>query len=335
MESMDETQVWHGGDLDEAQNLFPGAPLPWIDLSTGINPIAYPMPVLPSSSFERLPTPAAHRDLEAAAAEAYGAADGRNVVAAPGTQVLISLLPHLRPRSRVAVLGPTYAEHERAWRHAGHRVSEISSLDHAGDADVVVVVNPNNPDGRLLDRRTLLTLAENLHRRGGWLVVDEAFADFDADETLVPLLPESAIVLRSFGKTYGLAGLRLGFAITSASLAAPLRAALGPWAVSGPAIEAGRLALRDRGWLAAAKQSRAADAGRLDGLLARVAEDAPRGTILYRLMWSRRAPDLFAHLGRNGIWVRRFAHDPRLLRFGVPGSEQAWSRLEVALGSFA
>jgi len=107
------------------------------------------------------------------------------------------------------------------------------------------------------------------------------------------------------------------------------------WAVSGPAIEAGRLALRDREWLAAAKGARAADASRLDGLLAPLADAPPRGTILYRLMESRRAPDLFAHLGGSGIWVRRFAHDPRLLRFGLPGSEEAWSRLKAALGSFA
>ena len=332
---MGEARIWHGGDLDEAQKLFPSAPGPWIDLSTGINPIPYPMPVLPSSSFERLPPPAAHGDLEEAAAKAYGAADAAGVVAAPGTQVLISLLPHLRSRSRVAVLGPTYAEHAQAWRQAGHAVAEIASLGDTEQADVVVVVNPNNPDGRLLERGTLLNLAQTLGRRAGLLVVDEAFADFDADETLVRFLPENAIVLRSFGKTYGLAGLRLGFAIAPAGIAVPLQAALGPWAVSGPAIEAGRWALRDSDWIAAAKRARAADSRRLDALLATVADALPRGTILYRLMESRRGPDLFSHLGSNGIWVRRFAFDPGLLRFGLPGSDQAWSRLAEALGSIA
>ena len=137
------------------------------------------------------------------------------VVAAPGTQILISLLPILWPRSRVAVLGPTYAEHAHAWRGAGHEVAEISSLDEIGGADILVLVNPNNPDGRTLERAVLLEEAGRLRRRGGWLVVDEAFADFDAGETLVPVLPDNAIVLRSFGKTYGLAGIRLGFAIAS------------------------------------------------------------------------------------------------------------------------
>ena len=181
MNRMSEARIWHGGDLDEARRLFPQAPEPWIDLSTGINPIAYPVPALPASLFARLPSPADHRDLEAAAAEAYGAKDAAMVVAAPGTQVLISLLPHLRPRSRVAVLGPTYAEHAHSWRKAGHDVAEIASLDRLDGADVVVVVNPNNPDGRLLERETLLRLAEDLRSGGGWLVVDEAFADFDAE----------------------------------------------------------------------------------------------------------------------------------------------------------
>jgi cobalamin biosynthetic protein CobC len=328
---MSEARIWHGGDLDEARRLFPQAPEPWIDLSTGINPIAYPVPPMPASLFERLPLPADHRDLEAAAAEAYGAEGTAMVVAAPGTQVLISLLPHLRPHSRVAILGSTYAEHAHSWRKAGHDVVEIPSLDRLDPVDVLVVVNPNNPDGRLLKRETLLRLAENLRHQGGWLVVDEAFADFDAGESLVPVLPSNAVVLRSFGKTYGLAGLRIGFALAPEPIATTLRSALGPWAVSGPAIEAGRKALRDREWLQAARAARAADAGRLDSLLSSVADAPMCGTILYRLLESPRAPELFEVLGQHGIWVRRFQYSPHLLRFGLPGNEVEWQRLETVL----
>ena len=332
---MGEARIWHGGDLDEARQLFPQAPEPWIDLSTGINPIAYPMPALPAFSFERLPSPTDHRDLEEAAAEAYAAQSVANVVAAPGTQILISLLPTLWPRSRVAVLGPTYAEHARAWRGAGHEVTEISSRDEVGGADILVLVNPNNPDGRTLERAVLLEEAGRLRQRGGWLVVDEAFADFDAGETLVPVLPDNAMVLRSFGKTYGLAGIRLGFAIASGSMAMRLRTMLGPWAVSGPAIAIGRQALRDRAWRRLAGAARAADAARLDALLEPVADRPLRGTSLYRLLESRQAPDLFVHLGHRGIWVRRFQHDSGLLRFGLPGNETAWKRMADALGTFA
>jgi len=332
---MSEARIWHGGDLDEARRLFPGAPEPWIDLSTGINPIAYPVPALPASLFERLPLPADHCDLETAAAEAYGAADPAMVVAAPGTQVLINLLPLLRPRSRVAILGPTYAEHAQAWRAAGHEVSEVASPDEADRADVVVLVNPNNPDGRTVARDVLLALAERLRSRSGWLVVDEAFADFDADETIVPALPGNAVVLRSFGKTYGLAGVRLGFAIAAEDLALRFRRMLGPWSVSGPALAVGRQALRDRAWLNAARAGRGQDACRLDTLLQPFASGPLRGTRLYRLLETMRAPDLFSHLGQRGIWVRRFQFDHRLLRFGLPGSAAAWERLSGALSEFA
>jgi cobalamin biosynthetic protein CobC len=332
---MSEARIWHGGDLDEARRLFPQAPEPWIDLSTGINPIAYPVPALPASLFERLPPPADHRDLEAAAAEAYGATDAVSVVAAPGTQVLISLLPYLRSRSRVAILGPTYAEHAHAWRGAGHAVTEVEAPDRLDGADVVVVVNPNNPDGRLLKRDALLSLCEELRPRDGLLVVDEAFADFDADESLVPVLPGNAVVLRSFGKTYGLAGLRIGFALAPTPIAAGLRSALGPWAVSGPAIETGRLALRDRRWLLAARAARLDDARRLDALLGPVAEAPLRGTVLYRLLETKRAPELFRCLGESGIWVRRFQYNPHLLRFGLPHVEADWQRLQEVLDRFS
>lgn len=335
MRRMSEARIWHGGDLDEARRLFPQAPEPWIDLSTGINPIAYPMPSLPASSFERLPSPAEHRDLEAAAAEAYGAAHPATVAAAPGTQILISLLPALMPRSRVAVLGPTYAEHAQAWRGAGHDVADVQTLEEAESADIFVLVNPNNPDGRIVGREVLRERAAALRSRGGWLVVDEAFADFEAGESLVPVLPENAIVLRSFGKTYGLAGVRLGFAVAGEAVTARLRAAMGPWAVSGPALIVGRRALRDRAWRETALRDRERDARRLDALLRPLADGPVQGTCLYRLLTSARAPELFAHLGRHGIWVRRFQYDPLRLRFGLPGSEAAWQRLGDALAAFA
>jgi cobalamin biosynthetic protein CobC len=331
MNRMREAKIWHGGDLDEARRLFPQAPEPWIDLSTGINPIAYPVPSLPASLWAGLPSPADHRDLEEAASEAYGAGNSTKVVAAPGTQVLISLLPHLRPHSRIAVLGPTYAEHARAWRNAGHQVKEVEALASLEDEEVVVVVNPNNPDGRLLTRDALLRVAGNLRARDGWLVVDEAFADFDSGQSLVPSLPPNAIVLRSFGKTYGLAGLRIGFALAPEPIATSLRSALGPWAVSGPAIQIGRQALRDREWLGAAQAARAADARRLDTLLEPVTETPLRGTILYRLLESRKATELFRLLGEHGIWVRRFQDNQDCLRFGLPSGEGSWQRLEKVL----
>lgn len=328
---MEETRIWHGGDLGEARALFPDAPEPWIDLSTGINPIAYPMPSLPARAFTRLPEPGDHAALEDVAARAYGVADPAHVIAAPGTQVLISLLPFLVPRGEAAVVTPTYGEHARAWRAAGHAVREIASPAQARGASALVVVNPNNPDGRVYTRGALRALAADMAARGALLVVDEAFADLDADESLAPDLPEGALVLRSFGKTWGLAGVRLGFALARGDVGARLRAALGPWSVSGPALAIGRAALADGAWREDAARARRADAARLDALLALVAEGPVRGTTLFRTIDTPRAPALFDALGRAGVWVRRFQDAPSRLRLGLPGEAGAWARLEPVL----
>jgi cobalamin biosynthetic protein CobC len=327
-------RIRHGGDLGEAARLFPTAPRPWIDLSTGINPVPYPVPPIPAAVFARLPSPSEIADLERTAAAAYGASDPGTVVAAPGTQALIELLPRLRPPGRVAVIAPTYAEHAHTWRKAGHAVAETTSLELARGVDVVVVVNPNNPDGRRWPEAALREAADGLARRGGWLVVDEAFADLEDDvDSLAADPPAGAIVLRSFGKTYGLAGTRLGFAIGPLATMELVRRALGPWAVSGPAIAIGKAALADREWKTSAASARAADARRLDDRMIAVGRVAG-GTRLFRLYELAGAPQLFNHLGKYGIWVRRFENEPSRLRFGLPGSTSAWARLEAALAAF-
>ncbi|TCR64124.1 L-threonine O-3-phosphate decarboxylase [Bosea sp. BK604] len=330
---MVEGEVWHGGDLATAKALFPEAPEPWIDLSTGINPIPYPVPALPLSLWQRLPGKAEEAALLEAARKAYRVAAGAGLVAAPGTQILIEALPRIAGEGPVAVLGPTYAEHALSWRKAGASVREIATPDDAGDAPVVVLVNPNNPDGRVIGREALASLARRLAERGGLLIIDEAFVDFTPRDSLIPELPPSTLVLRSFGKTYGLAGLRLGFAVAEPRLTDALRTALGPWSVAGPALHVGALALADRAWLDAAARARAADAIRLDTLLAPHGRIVG-GTALYRLLATPDASALFAHLGRNGIYARRFQNDASWLRFGLPGDEPAWVRLGEALASF-
>lgn len=322
--------IWHGGDLATAQALFPQAPKPWIDLSTGINPIPYPLPELPLSLWQRLPGKTDEAALLAAARKAYRIRPQSGLVAAPGTQILIELLPRLVPAAKAAVLGPTYGEHAPAWRKAGATVREIGDLADIGDANVVVLVNPNNPDGHTVAQEALLELAGVLAARGGLLVVDEAFADFAPETSLLPTLPGGALVLRSFGKAYGLAGLRLGFAVGETRFTDALQAMLGPWAVAGPALHVGAVALGDAEWLSKAGEARAADSTRLDTLL------APHGRIvggtgLYRLLETPQAPSLFERLGQSGIYVRRFQHDPLRLRFGLPGDEPAWARLAQAL----
>ena len=327
--------IAHGGRLSEARRLFPNAPQPWIDLSTGINPQPYPLPTLARECFSRLPEVEEVAALQAAAASAYGVVDPAMVVGAPGTQIMIDLLPRLWGVRSVAVLGPTYAEHAYAWSKAGAQVTTVSTLGALSDAAVAVLCNPNNPDGRCFTAGLLLALAETMAARGGLLIVDEAFADLEsADLSLAAALPHPAIIiLRSFGKTYGLAGLRLGFALATAERAALIREALGPWAVSGPAIAIGQAALKDRTWLTATSGRLTRDTQQLDTCLSSNGLRVIGGTRLFRLATAENAAAVFSRLGHAGIFVRRFADQPTWLRFGVPGSAADMQRLQAALRS--
>ncbi|MHB2207752.1 threonine-phosphate decarboxylase CobD [Methylobacterium sp. CM6257] len=323
--------IAHGGDLGGLRLAFPDAPEPWLDLSTGINPVPYRVPPVEASAWTRLPEAAEVRVLREAAAAAYGAPDAAQVVPAPGTQILIETLPRLLAPTRVAVLGPTYGEHAAAWRRAGHGVSEVTGPEAIGDARVAVIVDPNNPDGRthpLAERRAL---AEALGARGGLLVADEAFADLEPVESLCRHARPGLVVLRSFGKTYGLAGLRLGFAVADPGTAARIAEALGPWSVSGPALAIGRAALSDTAWRAEAARARAADAARLDRLIARAGGRIVGGTCLFRTADFPDGPDLYRRLAAAGIAVRRFAERPERLRFGLPAGKASWCRLSRVL----
>ncbi|WP_407159873.1 threonine-phosphate decarboxylase CobD [Bradyrhizobium sp. STM 3557] len=324
--------IVHGGNLDEISRLYPDAPRPWIDLSTGINPIAYPIPSLPTEAWSRLPTKADERALLVAATRRYGVRAPASIVAAPGTQALLQILPRLRPSGSVAVLAPTYEEHALCWRRCEHEVRLIDKIDALAGVDVAVVVNPNNPTGRVLSRERLTALATKLAKHGGLLILDEAFADvLPADVSLLPELPPSTLVLRSFGKTYGLAGLRLGFAIADDELARKLRDELGPWAVSGPALAIGTAALADDVWLSHTRERLIADSRRLDQLLIAAGCGIIGGTPLFRLAEHADAEALADRLARHGIHVRRFPCNTAWLRFGLPGDKESWQRLEAAL----
>ena len=335
-----DAALLHGGDVAAARRLFPGAPESFADLSTGINPHAYRLPQLAPEVFARLPEPADLARLTVAAAAAYGALGPDHVVAAPGTQILLPLVARLAPPGRAAVLGPTYGEFSRAAALAGHRVVEVADLQGLRGADLAVVANPNNPDGRVIGKDTLLGLADALRRRGGLLVVDEAFMDVGpagasvGGASLGNAASGNVVVLRSFGKFYGLAGLRLGFALATPEMATRLTAWLGPWAVSGPAIAAGVAALGDRAWADEMRTQLAQEARRLDAMLSGAGLAVVGGTSLFRLVESRTARDLFSHLGHSGIMVRRFDQHPSWLRFGLPADEPQWERLRVALAGF-
>jgi len=327
----------HGGDLAAARRQFPGAPEPFIDLSTGINPRPYKLPHLPAELFARLPEADALTELAVVAARAYGAPSAACVVPAPGTQILLPLVASLVRTGRAAVVVPSYPEHTRAAALAGHQVEAVRDIANCGDADLAIVGHPNNPDGRLVDRPSLIALADKLSKRGGVLLVDEAFMDVGPQgASLAPdVLRANIVVLRSFGKFFGLAGLRLGFALAAPALAARLAAMLGPWAVSGPALAVGTKALADTTWIEQTRRELAQQAQKLDAVLTRAGAglDIVGGTSLFRLARAAAAPALFEKLGRAGILVRRFPDHADWLRFGLPADAQAWRRLAAALTS--
>lgn len=321
----------HGGGLDRAAAHYGIARERWVDLSTGINPAAYPLPVLPPALWQLLPDAALLDRLRAAAASCYGVPEQARVVPGPGSQALIQWLPRIEEASRVAVVGPTYNEHAPAWAAAGHAVEEVRGIEAIPDeAGIVVIVNPNNPDGRVTDPRHLLELT-----RRRLVVVDEAFADLVPDISVARWADRpNLVVLRSFGKFFGLAGLRLGFALTEQRRALALEAALGPWPVSGPAAAIGAVALADHAWVAATRMDLAIAASRLDTLAASNRLAIIGGTPLFRLLAHPEAQDLFERLAGAAILVRRFAAYPEWLRLGLPGSESAWDRLAAALADW-
>jgi cobalamin biosynthetic protein CobC len=268
-----------------------------------------------------------------AARKTYGVPEGAGIAAGPGTQALIQLLPCLAVPGPVAIVGPTYNEHAAAWRNAGHAVIAIDHLDACPESAVhAVVVNPNNPDGRVTDRAALSRTAARLKARGGWLVVDEAFADVDPAISAAGWCRDwSVVILRSFGKFYGLAGLRLGFAIAAPDTIERIAAGLGPWPCSGPALSIGTAALGDQPWADDTRGKLEQQARKLDQVLTKAGFTIAGGTPLFRLARYRQASKLHAALARRHIWSRSFDWADDLLRFGLPPDAAALDRLAAAL----
>ena len=307
----------HGGNLDWAMSHWGGTD--WIDLSTGINRVPYPVGIVSAAAWTALPTQAAMAGLVAAARVAYGTS--APMVALAGAQAAIQMIPRLCAPGMARVLGPTYNEHAACLRAAGWQVDQVSDWRGLAGADLAVVVNPNNPGGQVVSKAELLGLLGSVGR----LVVDESFADATPETSLANNEAPGLIVLRSFGKFYGLAGLRLGFAIGSDSAA--LAEMAGPWAVSGAAIEIGTRALLDSAWSAATVARLLDDVVRLDRL---VGWPLQGGTALFRLYRVDDAAATQDRLARHRIWSRIFPYSRQWIRLGLPGSDAEFVRLSKA-----
>lgn len=316
----------HGGNIDRAVGIFGGPAADWIDLSTGINRVPYPLPALPATAWTQLPTASARDGLIAAARAAYGTSAA--ILPVAGAQGAIQMIPRLGPPGLARVLSPTYNEHAASLSAAGWRVETVSDPAEIAGADLGVIVNPNNPDGRESTPAALRDLAGKVGR----LVVDESFADMTPGLSVAASAGQPGLlVLRSFGKFYGLAGLRLGFVLGDEAEIARLAAMAGPWPVSGAAIEVGRVALADRVWAETTIVRLQDEAHRIDGLAARAGWRPLGGTTLFRLYDTPDASAAQARLARARIWSRIFPWSARWLRLGLPGGDAEWARLERAL----
>jgi cobalamin biosynthesis protein CobC len=318
----------HGGNLDVAIARFGGRAEDWIDLSTGINRRPFPIGEVPPHRWHTLPSRADLKSLHEAARRAY--ATRAPVAALGGAQAIIQLLPHLRRPGRARILSPTYNEYGPTLAAPGWQVEEAGDLGGLAGSDLAVVVNPNNPDGRRHDPKALLALISQVGR----LVVDESFVDAVPGLSLAPQAGcEGLLILRSFGKFYGLAGLRLGFALGSEADVAALGAMAGPWPISGAAIEVGQRALLDRDWAAETTARLAHASLRLDDLALDAGWRLAGGTPLFRLYQTGDAIRAQARLAGARIWSRVFFGQPGWLRLGLPGDEAEWARLAAALRS--
>lgn len=314
----------HGGNIDAAAARYGAGD--WIDLSTGINRRPWPVEALPSEVWRSLPTRAASDALIAAAASWFGCAPD-HILPVAGASAAIQLIPRNLPAGRAAVLTPSYNEHAASLRAAGWRVVDAPDLAAMSGADLAVVVNPNNPDGREWQPQVLADLAN----RVGHLIVDESFADPRPDLSLASAIPDNTFILRSFGKFWGLAGLRLGFILARPALLAPLAEAAGPWSVNGPALHIGAAAMADRLWADDATLYHSEAALRLDRIALSAGWVPAGGTHLFRLYDTPDADAAQDRLARAHIWSRRFPYSDRWLRLGIPGNRDEWDRLIAAL----
>jgi L-threonine-O-3-phosphate decarboxylase len=319
----------HGGRLLRAARHYGIPAAEWLDLSTGISPFAWPVPPIPASAWHRLP-----EDDDGLIEIARDYYDAPFLLPVAGTQAAIQVLPQLRPRSRVGVIAPGYAEHAHAWRREGHAVETLPADDLLASAarfDVIVPIHPNNPGGDRFDSADLLALHATLAARGGWLVVDEAFIDVEPQRSLCAHSDrDGLIVLRSVGKFFGLAGARAGFVCAAPALLEAMRERLGPWTLSGPTRHVLRSALADVDWQAMARERLRIAGERLCAMLTARGLALTTGCAFFRWWRHDDAHAVHEALATRGILVRRF-DDPASLRFGLPPDDAGFARLDAAL----
>lgn len=321
----------HGGKLATARQYFDLEEAAWLDLSTGINPHPWPGAAEIVTDWRALPDDGQLNALEQEAARFFGA-DPECICAVPGSEIGLRLLSRIGLPAGGLVATPGYGTHREIFPNA-RPVPRAELEAIALPERSIVIANPNNPDGSDTPPDILRRWAETLIPHHSWLIVDEAFGDVDPSLSVASAVGTSLplIVSRSFGKFFGLAGIRLGFIIAPPLQIATLRGLLGSWPISTAAIAIGRAAYADHAWIAATRTRLHNDAAALDDVLRRHGF-APEGNCpLFRLIRCDAAHELFENLARNAILTRPFDYDRSWLRIGLPGSPQGLEKLDRAL----
>lgn len=319
----------HGGRLREAAQQYQIPLSEWLDLSTGINPNAYPVPTIPAAAWQRLPE---EQDELIAAAQQYYQC--QSLLAVAGSQAAIQSLPLLRSAGTTGIITPSYAEHAYAWQKAGHHIITMAAHEidqHINHLDTLILVNPNNPTADIFTPEQCLSWLENLKRRQGWLIIDEAFIDGNPELSLSKLAPlNGLIILRSVGKFFGLAGLRAGFVLAEAKVLNSLNELLGPWTLNNPARFVCNHALRDTAWQQQTRQYLQQQSQRLNQLLTSYQLKPSGSAQLFQWIVTAQASQLHQQFAEQAVFTRLF-EQPASLRFGLPANKDEWQHLESAL----
>lgn len=324
----------HGGAIDLMKTRFPDAPKPWLDLSTGINPWSYAYSETGSDVARHLPTAAQFSACRQAIATATGT-PAENLLLAPGSELLIRILPTVLPARLVCVTSGSYADHLDVWQQHAETVSQAADpLEHAQQADAVVVCNPNNPDGRTWTVNQLQDARRTLAERNKWLIIDEAYADLVPDHSMAPYGgADGLIIFRSFGKFFGLAGIRLGALIAPADVLEAINKRLGVWPVAGPTLQIAENAYKDVDWQINMRHRLKIMRKAMDSVLEGRGLRIVGGTDLYRFVQTTDARKYWRSLAEHGIYTRQFNWCKHSLRLGITSSEEALHRLSVALST--
>ncbi|KAB7614740.1 pyridoxal phosphate-dependent class II aminotransferase [Amylibacter sp. SFDW26] len=312
----------HGGGLNAAIDQYGGVPTDWIDLSTGINPNPYPIPEIPLKFWHSLPDTQPTQALLNAARALWNIPKDAVIVPASGVSAIIAILPLLKRSRSVSIIGPTYNEFAASFRDHNWDITDT--------APAQIRVHPNNPDGRVFTQDEITNAHQSL------TVVDESFCDICPDKSLIHLADQpDYIILKGTGKFWGLAGMRLGFAITTPVLAEKLGQLLGPWNISGPAQFIGTQALSDAAWITNTRIDLKNMARNLDAIISQSNLSVLGGTDLFRLAQCDNAVRLHDHLCKHNILTRVFPYSNNWIRFGLPANEHDLYRVQMALGSYA